>query len=1192
MKTISIFLLFASFAYAQGQVCRVSNAQINGYVLTATSTGGNLCAWQAPTGGGGGGAVTSVFGRIGAVVANTGDYAVAQVTGAAPLASPTFTGIPTAPTASPGTNTTQLATTAFVTTAVGGGGCPTCLLGTPSNHGVVLSSATQTTHITGAGITGQPFLSGGGSADGGYGTLNLAGGTSIITGVLPALNLPTASSSTKGIIQGDGSTITITSGVMACTTATTSQIGCLKPDGTTISISGGVISVSGGASPVTSVFGRTGAVVATNGDYSVGQVTGAAPLASPTFTGVPISTTPSPGDNSTKIATTAFVATAIAGIGTGVTSFNTRTGAVTAQTGDYSVGQVTGAAPLASPSLTGVPTGPTAAPGTNTTQLATTAFVTGAVGASPVTSVFGRTGAVIANTGDYTFSQVTGAAPLASPSFTGVPIAPTASPGTNTSQLATTAFVANAISGIGGATIAHTTNIIAGDGAGNGVNSGVGYGTLCGGCAASIDLPVGTPTGSIPANTVRIEGPASVSVPYAFHLPTADGEGFLHSNGLGQTSYIASPLPLIYGGNATATPTISGSSSISVTGSWGAYTISLVGGTTSGSGAANQVATWASSSLLTGSSTFTYASNVLTAPTVNTTTGYLLNSVALEPVYCCGGSNTMFANHVNNTTTATQGTAFGSNAGLGTSGQNTTFGFEAGAFLTTGTGNVLIGRTAGFPGIVTGINNVAVGVATAGADTSSCVFIGNAAGATGVISNCTAIGSGAVASASNHVVIGNSGVTDVYLGSEMGNATLHCANCAGGGFGVTSFNTRTGAVTLTNTDVNAVAPITLGNNTFTGSNPLQTLSGGGFDNTHDYSAHVSLLGSGATSQDAVLAYFHPVSENIFREAALVGASVSASTDSNWETDAVIAMAVAKNTLGFGAGGGNVALSGFGASAVSGGVIWAENLLVQDANKTLTTCTGQYQNWCHYPSTVIASEMDLNIFDTGSVVSGINLGITYLNGHTSTPTRAIAINTPGNNTNNHFDYGMILQDQSAVTAISIGELPSGIGANSQFVEWISGTSDHYIAQTYTTAFGYFVVQPDHQNNANRFLISPIGETLTEGNNAYVGPYAATMTGTVTGNTVGSMVATSLGFNTQNVSGTYKALTTGNRSAYLDMGNSGGELVITTGTQTAGSSLSGSTTVFSFSTSGVLSIPASSFIFNGHTCTIVSTVITCP
>lgn len=60
------------------------------------------------------GVVTSVFGRTGAVTAQSGDYAVADVTGSAPLASPTFTGTPAAPTATPGTNTTQIATTAFV----------------------------------------------------------------------------------------------------------------------------------------------------------------------------------------------------------------------------------------------------------------------------------------------------------------------------------------------------------------------------------------------------------------------------------------------------------------------------------------------------------------------------------------------------------------------------------------------------------------------------------------------------------------------------------------------------------------------------------------------------------------------------------------------------------------------------------------------------------------------------------------------------------------------------------------------------------------------------------------------------------------------------------------------------------------------------------------------------------------------
>lgn len=78
-------------------------------------------------------------------------------------------------------------------------------------------------------------------------------------------------------------------------------------------------------------------------------------------------------------------------------------------------------APLASPALTGTPTAPTAAPATSTTQLATTAFVEAA--------------RVILAAADAL------KAPIASPTFTGTPAAPTAAPGTGTTQLATTAFV-------------------------------------------------------------------------------------------------------------------------------------------------------------------------------------------------------------------------------------------------------------------------------------------------------------------------------------------------------------------------------------------------------------------------------------------------------------------------------------------------------------------------------------------------------------------------------------------------------------------------------------------------------------------------------------------------------------------------------------------------------------------------------
>src|SRR5581483_7262339 len=46
---------------------------------------------------GSGGGVTSIFGRSGTVTAQSGDYSVAQITGAAPLSSPTFSGLVTMP---------------------------------------------------------------------------------------------------------------------------------------------------------------------------------------------------------------------------------------------------------------------------------------------------------------------------------------------------------------------------------------------------------------------------------------------------------------------------------------------------------------------------------------------------------------------------------------------------------------------------------------------------------------------------------------------------------------------------------------------------------------------------------------------------------------------------------------------------------------------------------------------------------------------------------------------------------------------------------------------------------------------------------------------------------------------------------------------------------------------------------------
>jgi hypothetical protein len=67
-----------------------------------------------------------------------------------------------------------------------------------------------------------------------------------------------------------------------------------------------------------------------------------------------------------------------------------------------------GYAPLASPALTGVPTAPTATAGTNSTQLATTAFVQSAISGSTagVATFNGRSGTVVPASGDYTFAQI------------------------------------------------------------------------------------------------------------------------------------------------------------------------------------------------------------------------------------------------------------------------------------------------------------------------------------------------------------------------------------------------------------------------------------------------------------------------------------------------------------------------------------------------------------------------------------------------------------------------------------------------------------------------------------------------------------------------------------------------------------------------------------------------------------------
>jgi hypothetical protein len=90
------------------------------------------------------------------------------------------------------------------------------------------------------------------------------------------------------------------------------------------------------AAPVQSVATRTGAVTLTHADITdwAASLAPYAPLASPALTGVPTAPTAAPATNTTQLATTAFVAAALSGSVAGVSSFNTRTGAVTLSSAD------------------------------------------------------------------------------------------------------------------------------------------------------------------------------------------------------------------------------------------------------------------------------------------------------------------------------------------------------------------------------------------------------------------------------------------------------------------------------------------------------------------------------------------------------------------------------------------------------------------------------------------------------------------------------------------------------------------------------------------------------------------------------------------------------------------------------------------------------------------------------------------
>jgi len=190
--------------------------------------------------------------------------------------------------------------------------------------------------------------------------------------------------------------------------------------------------------PTTSTIDGLSSIVLTTGQgiylisngtnyFSFRGAYGFAPTSSPAFTGVPTAPTATVGTNTTQISTTAFVQAALPpGLRSGSGGPSSGTGNISDFYFDYTNNLLYG---------------PKTSGGWNGGVLiATTSISSGQI--SDATSI--GVGLLTASSTSTALSSINGA-PLASPAFTGVPTAPTATAGTNNTQISTTAFVQAAL---------------------------------------------------------------------------------------------------------------------------------------------------------------------------------------------------------------------------------------------------------------------------------------------------------------------------------------------------------------------------------------------------------------------------------------------------------------------------------------------------------------------------------------------------------------------------------------------------------------------------------------------------------------------------------------------------------------------------------------------------------------------------
>ncbi|WP_448678909.1 phage tail-collar fiber domain-containing protein [Pseudomonas nicosulfuronedens] len=252
------------YVVAAGAWKRATDADENSEVtpgLTVTVESGTAQAdsvWQLVTDG--------------AIVLGTTALAFQNITnGLAKLASPTFSGVPTAPTAAVGNNTQQLATTAFTQAAI----APLAALASPA-------------------FTGAPTAP---TAASGNNTQQLATTAFVQTAVTPLAVL--ASPAFSGVPTAP-TPVVGTNSTQLATAAFVQSAGA---------------AIIGGAPSSLDTLGKLASSLGNNASYAASVDAGLqakAPLASPALVGTPTAPTAALGDNTKKIATTEFVQSSFA----------------------------------------------------------------------------------------------------------------------------------------------------------------------------------------------------------------------------------------------------------------------------------------------------------------------------------------------------------------------------------------------------------------------------------------------------------------------------------------------------------------------------------------------------------------------------------------------------------------------------------------------------------------------------------------------------------------------------------------------------------------------------------------------------------------------------------------------------------------------------------------------------------------